>query len=278
MLYDRPATLPEALAILADAPRTVLAGGTDLYPATTAPELDGPVLDITGLGELRGIREDGEGFRIGACTTWSEVREAPLPPAFDALRAAAAEVGGRQIQNAGTVAGNLCNASPAADGVPPLLALDAEVELASTGGRRRLPLAAFLRGPRATDRRPEELMTAVLVPAGAVRGRSAFQKLGARRYLVISIVMVAARLVIDDGRVREAALAVGACGPVATRLPACERRLAGAPAGSLAERIDAAEVAAGLRPIDDVRADADYRIEAAATLLRRALAEIEGAA
>jgi CO/xanthine dehydrogenase FAD-binding subunit len=278
MLYDRPATLPDALAILAGAPRTVLAGGTDLYPATTAPALEGPVLDITGLGELRGIRRDGEGFRIGACTTWAEVRGAPLPPAFDALRAAAAEVGGRQIQNAGTVAGNLCNASPAADGVPPLLALDAEVELASAGGRRRLPLAAFLRGPRVTDRRPDELMTAVLVPPGAVRGRSAFLKVGARRYLVISIVMVAARLVINDGLVREAALALGACGPVATRLPACERRLAGAPASSVAERIFPAEVAAELRPISDVRADAEYRIEAAVTLLRRAVAGIGDAA
>jgi CO/xanthine dehydrogenase FAD-binding subunit len=121
-------------------------------------------------------------------------------------------------------------------------------------------------------------MTAVLVPESAARGRSAFLKLGARRYLVISIVMVAARLVIEAGRVQHAALAVGACGPVATRLPVCERRLVGAPAGSLAERIVPTEVAAELRPIDDVRADAGYRVEAALTLLRRAVAEIGGAA
>ena len=102
------------------------------------------MLDITGLGELRGIARGPGGLRIGACTTWAEIRDAALPPAFDALRAAAAEVGGRQIQNAGTIGGNLCNASPAADGVPPLLALDAEVELASAAGApppaaRRLP-------------------------------------------------------------------------------------------------------------------------------------------
>ena len=109
------------------------------------------------------------GLRIGACTTWSAIRDAALPPAFDALRAAAAEVGGGQIQNAGTIGGNLCNASPAADGVPPLLALDAEVELASAAGTRRLPLAAFLRGPRRTDRRPGEMLTAVLIPAAALR-------------------------------------------------------------------------------------------------------------
>ena len=145
MPYDRPDALPDALAILARGPRTVLAGGTDLFPATAAPELPGPILDVTGIPELRGISRGAGGLRIGACTTW--IGDPPTPPcrrAFDALRAAAAEVGGRQIQNAGTIAGNLCNASPAADGVPPLLALDAEVELASAAGApppaaRRLP-------------------------------------------------------------------------------------------------------------------------------------------
>ena len=151
MLYDRPETLPDALALLARAPRTVLAGGTDLYPATARQELDGRGPRHHRRGRARRHHAAApEGLRIGACTSWAEVRDAALPPAFDALRAAAAEVGGRQIQNAGTVGGNLCNASPAADGVPPLLALDAEVELASAAGRRRLPLAAFLRGVRRT--------------------------------------------------------------------------------------------------------------------------------
>jgi CO/xanthine dehydrogenase FAD-binding subunit len=277
MLYDRPESLPEALAILARGPRAVLAGGTDLYPATAGATLAGPVLDIAGVGELRGITRVGDRLRIGACTTWSEIRDAALPPAFDALRAAAAEVGGLQIQNAGTIGGNLCNASPAADGVPPLLVLDAEVELAAAGGRRRLPLAAFLRGPRATCRRPGEILTAVLVPE-PVRGRSAFLKLGARKYLVISIAMVAVRLALAGGRVEAAALAVGACAPAATRLPALEARLAGAPVRGLAARIDARAVAAALRPIDDVRASAAYRAEAAAELLRRALAALTEAA
>jgi CO/xanthine dehydrogenase FAD-binding subunit len=277
MLYDRPDSLPDALAILAREPRTVLAGGTDLYPATTAAALAGPVLDIAGLRELHGIRRAPGGLRIGATTTWAEIRDTGLPPAFDALRAAAAEVGGHQIQNAGTIGGNLCNASPAADGVPPLLALDAEVELAAATGRRRLPLAAFLRDARSTDRRPAELLAAVLVPDSAIRGRSAFLKLGARRYLVISIAMVAARLVVEDGRVAAAALAVGACGPVATRLPALEARLLGAPAdATLPERIDPRAVARALRPIDDVRGTARYRAAAAAELLRRALAGLGG--
>ena len=189
------------------------------------------------------------------------------------MRRAAAEIGGPQIQNAGTIGGNLCNASPAADGVPPLLVLDAEVELASAAGTRRLPLAAFLAGVRRTARRPDELLTAIHLPAAALTGRSAFRKLGARRYLVISIAMVAARLVVADGRVVSAALAVGACGPVATRLPAVEAAIAGAPADArLPARIDAAAVAAALAPIDDHRASAGYRAKAATELLRRAVA------
>ena len=196
MFYDRPETLPDALAILAAEPRTVLAGGTDLYPATDAPDLAGPILDITGLPELAGIAPAPTAASASApAPRWAEIRDAALPPAFDALRQAAAEVGGRQIQAAGTIGGNLCNASPAADGVPPLLALDAEVELAAAAGRRRLPLAAFLRGVRRTARRPDEILAAIHIPA---QPRSAaaptFLKLGARRYLVISIAMVAARL------------------------------------------------------------------------------------
>jgi CO/xanthine dehydrogenase FAD-binding subunit len=270
MRYDRPESLPDALALLASEPRTPLAGGTDLYVATEAAALPGPILDLAGIAGLDGIARTPHGIRIGARTRWATVRDAALPPAFDALRQAAAEVGGVQIQNAGTIGGNLCNASPAADGVPPLLALDAAVELASAAGTRRLPLAGFLEGPRRTARRPDEIVTAVLVPEAATAGRSAFLKLGARRYLVISIAMVAARLRIVDGRVTQAALAVGACGPVATRLPAVEAALLGHPPDP--DRIDPAAVAAALAPIDDHRAPAGYRTEAAAELLRRAVA------
>jgi CO/xanthine dehydrogenase FAD-binding subunit len=272
MRYDRPETLPAALALLAAGPRTVLAGGTDLYVATEAAVLPGPVLDIGGIAGLDGIARTPDGLRIGARTRWATIRDAALPPAFDALRAAAAEVGGVQIQNAGTIGGNLCNASPAADGVPPLLVLDAAVELASAAGTRQLPLGAFLGGPRRTARRPDEILTAVLIPDAATRGRSAFLKLGARRYLVISIAMVAARLAVADGRVAAAALAIGACGPIAARLPAVEAALLDHPPAP--GRIDPAAVAAALAPIDDHRAPAGYRVAAATELLRRAVAAV----
>src|SRR6478672_7928046 len=155
--YLRPVTLEEALQALAR-PWTVLAGGTDFYPARVGRAIDDNVLDIGGIAALRGIAERPDGWRLGATTTWSELIETPLPPLFDGLKQAACEIGGRQIQNAGTVAGNLCNASPAADGVPPLLALGAEVELAGRAGTRRLPLSAFITGNRRTVLAPGELL------------------------------------------------------------------------------------------------------------------------
>ena len=132
--FERPRSVAEAASLLAAGDWAVLAGGTDLYPAHVGRPIARPVLDLSRIDGLRGIRRSESGWTIGATTTWSDVIRADLPPLFDALKAAAREVGGVQIQNAGTVAGNVCNASPAADGVPALLALGAEVELQSAAG------------------------------------------------------------------------------------------------------------------------------------------------
>jgi CO/xanthine dehydrogenase FAD-binding subunit len=252
----------------------VLAGGTDFYPARVGKALREDILDVSRLDALRGVSRTGEGWRIGALTTWTDVLRQPLPPLFDGLKAAAREVGGVQIQNAGTIAGNLCNASPAADGVPTLLALDAQVELCSAGGVRRLPLAEFVLGSRRTARALHELVTAVRVPPRGPAARSAFLKLGARRYLVISVVMVAATVEVDlHGRVAHAAVAVGACSPVAQRLPGLEQRLLGQPLAQLAAVPDAADLD-GLDPISDVRGTRAYRLDAALTLVRRTLGDL----
>ncbi|MFN4172256.1 MAG: FAD binding domain-containing protein [Pseudorhodobacter sp.] len=272
--FLRPETLDEALALMAGGGLSPLAGGTDLYPATQRRALALPVIDIAHLPGLSGITRTAEGLRIGACTTWTSILRADLPPGLAALQQAAVEVGGVQIQTAGTIGGNLCNASPAADGVPPLLILDAEVELASQSATRRMRLNDFLQGPRQTARRPEELLTAIHIPASALPGRSRFVKLGARAYLVISIAMVAVRLDLQDGRIVGAALAVGACSATARRLPAVEAALTGALAEDAASLIHDTDVAAALSPLDDLRATAAYRAEAAAELLRRATATL----
>jgi CO/xanthine dehydrogenase FAD-binding subunit len=270
-LYLRPKTLDEAVVQLKVPGIQVLSGGTDFYPALGDRIAQEPVMDISGLGELRGISNDANYIRIGGLTTWTDVIQTPLPRCFDALKSAAREVGSVQIQNRGTVAGNLCNASPAADGVPPLLALDAEVELASNAGARRMPLADFIVGNRKTQRRQDELLTAVWVPRTLEHARSTFLKLGARRYLVISISMVAVVILVDAGKVAAARVAVGSCSVVARRLTSLERELVGATVrDGLCTHVTPDHLAP-LSPIDDVRASAEYRRDASLTLVRRAL-------
>ncbi|MFC2250394.1 xanthine dehydrogenase family protein subunit M [Labrys portucalensis] len=271
-MYLRPRTVDEACEALAVEPMRILAGGTDIFPGLGDKPLTGAVLDLSAIEGLSGIEFGVDLIRIGARTTWSAIARAALPPALHALQQAAREVGAIQIQNAGTIAGNLCNASPAADGVPPLLALDARVELRSAKGTRELALADFITGYRKTARRPDELVSAVLVPRSIEAGRSAFLKLGARKYLVISIAMVAVIIACDDeGRIVEARIAVGACSEVARRLTALETALVGTKAGPGLGAMIEPEHLAGLAPIDDVRASAEYRRDAVRTLIARTL-------
>ena len=274
--FERPESVEEASRLLALGEWAVLAGGTDLYPAHVGRPLAQPVLDITAIADLRGIRRDADGgWTIGATTTWTDVVRADLPPLFDGLKQAAREIGGVQIQNAGTVAGNVCNASPAADGSPVLMALGASVVLTSERGEREVPVERFVRGNRRTARAADELVVAIRVPRASRRARSVFLKLGGRRYLTISMTMVALTIDVDEqGAITEAGVAVGSCAVVARRLPALEARLAGAKLGdALASLVEPADLAP-LVPIDDLRATAAYRSDATLTLLRRALATL----
>ena len=250
------------------------AGCTDLFPASERQYLTGQILDISALSTLRGIAVDEQTVEIGSATTWTDILRAQLPPAFDALKSAAREVGSIQIQNAGTIGGNLCNASPAADGVPCLLTLDAEVELQSAErGARRLALSDFILGPRQTAIEADELLTKIIVPNHATTGSSSFLKLGARKYLVISIAMVAARLELETDRtIADVAIAVGSCSAVAQRLSDLEQALLGRTASrSLIDTINGRLIDQALAPIDDIRADADYRRDAAVETVKRVL-------
>ncbi|MBL4615505.1 MAG: FAD binding domain-containing protein [Magnetovibrio sp.] len=271
MAYLLASSVQEALSCLSQSRHTILAGGTDLYPAAGERTIKGPVLDVSRLEELKGVSlEDGE-FRIGGLTTWSEIVAADLPPQFAALKMAAREVGSVQIQNVATIAGNLCNASPAADGVPPLLALNAEVELMSQGGVRRLALADFIYGNRRTALAPDELVSAIYIADDLKSCVSHFAKLGARRYLVISTIMVAVVVELDaDGLIAQARICVGACSEVAQRLSTLEQALVGADLNEVASRLQP-EHFENLSPITDVRATAQYRQATAIEMVRRAL-------
>ncbi|ACA16447.1 molybdopterin dehydrogenase FAD-binding [Methylobacterium sp. 4-46] len=273
MRYFRPTTLAEALAIRRAQAVTVLAGGTDLYPAAASRRAWGDpaqpdILDISAIPELRGIAEEGGHWRIGALATWTDLIRADLPPLLDGLKRAGRAVGGVQIQNRGTLVGNACTASPAGDGIPNLLALDAVFEVSG----RDVPARDFFTGYRTNAVGPQDLVTAIRIPKRAGRGH--FEKLGARRYLVISIAMAALAVETGpDGRVREARIAVGACGPVARRLTALEADLRGVPLAA-APGLVAAHHLADLAPIDDVRASAAYRRAAARALVADGLSAL----
>jgi CO/xanthine dehydrogenase FAD-binding subunit len=279
MLYHRPLSLAEALAIRAAGQAMVLAGGTDVYAESAARAgwgdmRGGDVVDISALPGLRGITEQADHWRIGALTTWSDLAATPLPPLFDGLRQAAREIGGPQIQNRGTLGGNICTASAAGDGAPNLLVLDASVELASLHGCRRVALAQFLTGNRRNQCRADEIITAISVPKRSPTARAAFLKLGTRRYLVISIVMVAAATdTAADGSIAAARVAVGACSAIPQRLAALEGALAGQRLAEAPALVAPAHLRQ-LAPIDDVRGSADYRRHAALVLVRDVLARL----
>jgi CO/xanthine dehydrogenase FAD-binding subunit len=269
--------LDQAVAALAQGRLTVLAGGTDIYPAHVARPIREDVLDIGGLEELTGIDESDDSYRIGAATPWRYLINNDLPPLFAGLIAAAREVGGWQVQHAGTIAGNICNASPAADGMPMLMAMDAYVELSSMHGVRKLPVSEFVLGNRRTAIFSDELLSAVIIPKAKNAAVSGFQKLGARCYLVISIVSVAGTMEFDRaGIVTSARFAVGSCSEVAERLPVLEHAILGRNRGTDFSTLVAAHQFSHLRPIDDIRAPATYRLEAAETLTKRLLTQLGG--
>ncbi len=271
--YRQPLDLAELQAALKAGNAEILAGGTDFYPARVGQPLHEAVIDITRVAGLRGISEFSDHWRIGATTTWTDIICESLPPLFDGLKLAAREVGGRQVQNAGTIGGNLCNASPAADGVPVLLSLDAKVELNNRGTVRELELEDFILGNRRTALKSDEILTALIIPKPSQdTTRSTFLKLGARKYLVISLVMVAMVVEIDAGEdVTSCRIAVGACSEVAKRLTTLETKLTGKRLTlDLLEEVTEDSVI-GLSPLDDIRASRDYRLDAALTLIKRAI-------
>ncbi len=275
--YLRPRTIDEALAHLRTGPGVIVAGCTDYYPDLDGRPPSGRIVDVSAIAEARGIEDAGDTFRIGALTTWSEIAGAALPPAFDGLRRAAGEIGAVQVQNVATIGGNLCNASPAADGVPPLLTLEASVELRSAAGTRTLALGDFIAGNRRTLLEAGEMMTAVLVPRPAAGAAGAFLKLGGRGQMAISIVMAAALIEAGgDGAVTTARIAVGACSEVARRLEDLEQELIGRPLEAGLGEVATPPHLAPLSPIDDHRGSAEYRLDAALTLVRRLIEELAG--
>ncbi len=268
-----PVSLAEAYAIAAGAAHRPLAGGTDLLVQITGGIGPPPdrVLDLWRLDELRGIVVRDGALELGALTTFSEIRaSAACREHAPALVDAAATIGAAQIQNRGTLGGNVMNASPAGDSLPVLLALDAELVAGGEAGERTIPAAAFWPAYRRTAIRPDELLVRIRLPLVADR-RQRFRKVGTRRAQAISKVVVAltwrSEPVSDVWR--DVRLAFGSVAATPIRAAAAEAALEGErPTESTAERAVAALVDE-LRPIDDVRSTAAYRRAVAGRVLRR---------
>ena len=268
----RPRTLRAALRLLTAEPLTPIAGCTDVYvslhflPGGQTPFKPGPerglspvsFVDIWGLDELRGIRSLGGGLRLGALTTYADlIRSRLVQTRLPMLVAAAREIGGAQIQNRGTVGGNIANASPAGDTLPVLAAAGARVVLQSASNERVVPFADFYTGYRASVRRPDELITAIEIPA--VVGRQWWRKVGTRRAQAISKVMMA------GVRGPEVRVALGAVAPTVVVAARTASALSnGRPMTEAQAALDA-EIA----PIDDLRSTRDYRRDVARNLLAR---------
>ena len=268
--YVRPRDLDEALATRAAHPDwMVLAGGTDLM--VNAPHLAIPagILDLWRLPAIGFIRVADEAIAIGAGTTWHDVEHHPAIRArMRPLAAAAREIGALQIQARATLGGNVGTSSPVGDSLPVLLALDAELEVASVRGRRRVPYRQWCTGYRTTQLGPDELIIAAHLPVPGPSTRTTWRKVGTRRAQSISKVMGAAAITLDGDLVTEARVALGAVAERPIRLAAVEDAVRGQRLGQAAEAARAA-VRATIRPIDDVRSTAAYRREVAENLVAR---------
>ncbi|MDA8321134.1 MAG: xanthine dehydrogenase family protein subunit M [Actinomycetota bacterium] len=286
MEFLRPESLGEALAAKAAHPEAVpLAGGTDvMVELNFARRRPSALLDLTRVGELTGWHADGGTVRVGAGVTYAELTgeradggQTALGRLLPGLAMAARTVGSPQIRNRGTIGGNLGSASPAGDCHPVLLASGASVEAASVRGRRQVPIDEFFTGVKRNALAPDELITAVLVPAPG--GAEQFAKIGTRNAMVIAVAAFA--IVLDPAR-RRIGTGIGSAAPTPVRAAAAERLLSGALAadglwesrGPLPEPVITEfgrAVSAAASPIDDVRGTAAYRRQALAVLARRTL-------
>lgn len=273
-----PATLSEALELRAEGGWRPIAGGTDLMVQLEADVADPPrrVLDLSRLDELRGVSYDGYEVSIGALTTYTELRHSPVISArLHALAEVAATVGAAQIQNRGTIGGNVCNASPAGDTLPVLLAVDAVFECASKDGIREVPAREFWTGYRETALRDDELLVRMRFAVDRLR-RTRYRKVGTRAAQAISKVVLALSFRDDDGTWRDVRVALGSVAPTTIRAAGTEATLEGMHPSAAVAAEACRVLAQEISPIDDVRSTADYRRSVSARVLHRLLRDEGG--
>jgi len=273
--YIAPESIEDALSIKSEhgAHARIIAGGTDLILRMKDKVLSpGLLIDLSRVS-LDTITIHAEELRLGACVTLSQIlADARIASTYPALLEACREFAGPPIRNRGTLGGNLVNASPAADLVPPLLAYDASLVLASSSSIRVLPVTEFLTGPGQTSMEADEILTEIRLPPVPPRTAARFIKLGQRRSMAISIVNLATRLTLDKAaQISDARIALGAVAPTAIRALAAEALLMGKEPSSDLLALVAQKAGRETSPITDVRASKNYRLKMAEVLVRRAL-------
>src|SRR5438067_2183474 len=270
-----PATLNEALDVLArdSGAWKPFAGGTDLMVLLEAGKLPHRnYVNIWNLQELRGIEITADQVILGALTTYTEVQNHPvLQTEFPMLGGAARETGGIAIQNRGTLGGNIVNASPAADSPPALLAYDAELELISKQGERRIPYSRFHNAYKQMDLRTDELLRAIHLPRVSDRFHY-YRKVGTRKAQAISKVGFAGVIIIAGGRVAHVRIALGSVAPIPIRCERTEASLNDQSLTSEAIKLGASTMSSEIVPIDDIRSTRDYRLRVSLNLLQDFLA------
>jgi CO/xanthine dehydrogenase FAD-binding subunit len=270
-----PGSLGEAIGIMAEEPGRwkAFAGGTDLMVLLEAGKLaHRKFVSLWRVRELRGIVETSEEVRLGALTTYTEALEsAVLRREFPLLCRAAAETGGVATQNRGTLGGNIANASPAADSLPALIVYDAELELVSAQGARRVPYHGFHTGYKTMDLRADEIIRCIHLPRQKKDWRSYYRKVGTRRAQAISKVCLAAVAKVEEGRIQDLRIALGSVAPTVVRAARTEAFLRGKAPTADVIRAAGEELAREIAPIDDVRSTARYRRRVAQNLLEEFL-------
>ncbi len=266
-----PRSLEEVLSLLASEPGVwkPFAGGTDLMVLLEAGKLaHRNYINIWPLAELRGIDVSDDHVALGALTTYTDVQAHPvLRNEFPMLCQAASETGGLAIQNRGTLGGNIVNASPAADSPPALLAYDAELELVSTQGSRRIPYQGFHTGYKQMRIRPDELLTRIHLPRNTAGATHYYRKVGTRKAQAISKVCFAATGRTNNGQIDDVRLVVGSVAPIVVRCVQTENVLKGQKPEVATIKSAQASLLREISPIDDIRSTANYRLQVASNLL-----------
>ena len=266
-----PHSLEDVLSLLANEPGVwkPFAGGTDLMVLLESGKLTHQnYINIWRLDDLRGIEVDDDHVKLGALTTYTDVQSHPvLRNEFPMLCQAASETGGLAIQNRGTLGGNIVNASPAADSPPALLAYDAEIELVSTQGSRRLPYQGFHTGYKQMRIRPDELLTRIRLPRNTAGATHYYRKVGTRKAQAISKVCLAAVGRKNNGHIDDVRLAVGSVAPIVVRCVQTENALKGKKPDAATVQSAQASFLREISPIDDIRSTANYRLQVASNLL-----------